>query len=57
MFINKLKTKSNGVLNRMVSNTERIHNFFGRARAKQMGETGETVAACRRVFIGCSARS
>ena len=57
MFINKLKTKSNGVLNRMVSNTERIHNFFGRARAKQMGETGETVAACRRAFIACSARS
>ena len=36
LFINKLKTKSNSVLNRMVSNTERIHNFFGRARAKQM---------------------
>ena len=36
MFINKLKTKSNGVLNRVVSNTERIHSYFGRARARQM---------------------
>lgn len=38
MFMNKLETKSNGVLIRMVSNTERIPNSFGRnvpAKAKQ----------------------
>ena len=38
-FRNKLKTKSNGVLNRMVSITERIPHSFGRnvlAKAKQM---------------------
>ena len=49
MLMNKLKTKSNGVLNRMVSKTEsnrRIHNFFGRnvsAKATQMASNVEFV--------------
>lgn len=34
MFMNKLETKSNGVLIRMVSNTERIPNSFGNVPAK-----------------------
>ena len=39
LFINKLKTKFNNLFYRMILNTKRIHNSYGRnfhARAKQM---------------------